>query len=649
MKILLLLTGLCLLGGCQKKTANGFLFRIEVNNKIGFIDNVGNVVIPPKFLSAGNYSEGLIAARINGLYGYVDRSGEFVIKPQFEYATDFQEGYAIVFQNKIPAYIDKNGQTPFATNYAKIMPFENGRAVVRTESDKFGLIDNNGRLLADTLYENISEIGSGLIKLSSGDNFLNRKNTVIDSLGNTVIPQGVYTEIYDFVDGYAKVSAYPEAGFDSLENSKTGFIDSKGNLLFLRNTSKIDGWLNDEMHDGLIKIDHYKYWMPGEVRGGIDTENLYPGFLNMKGEVLLNDTMVEEVTEFSSKRAFIKRRDEDFYMVDTLMNKVSDKKYKDVLNNGFHDGYALVSVGEPSKYGVIDTTGEFIVQPQFENPFSLCFVDDYLFFGIDSPTEKDPYKVLYGIAQLTGKILVEPKFDQIDYRGFNHGLLWAIIDGKQCYVDQEGDIVWQEKKNTSTSDLDIDYMKWGDFYAYSEFDKANVDVFGRSTNVQKMINDSLSFPANQLSVVVKTDHIEVIDDKWNGYKVYVANTTKDTILFDAQDNRLFMKAQALDSTGKWCDIEYLPGSFCGNSYHTLFLKETNYWEFKMPKYSGDTPTKIRIELGYYTQPNTKRRYYHPFDNNLVVYSNVFEARINNSQFWRKEGYSPLNFMDPYFD
>ncbi|MBL7973292.1 MAG: hypothetical protein JNJ85_00170 [Candidatus Kapabacteria bacterium] len=108
-----------------------------------------------------------------------------------------------------------------------------------------------------------------------------------------------------------------------------------------------------------------------------------------------------------------------------------------------------------------------------------------------------------------------------------------------------------------------------------------------------------------------------------------------------------MKVQALNSKGEWKDIEYLPSSWCGNSYHTLTLNSKHYWTFLTPVYEGEFKTKLRIELKYIdpTDKSEKRR----DKNEITVYSNEYEGSINPGQFWNKREYYPSGLMDPYND
>ncbi|WP_186774270.1 WG repeat-containing protein [Chitinophaga pinensis] len=87
------------------------LFRIREKMRTGYIDRDGNTVIAPTFVTAGDFSEGLAAARSGGYYGYIDKTGKFVIPPSYDFATEFSDNTGLVYKDGLPIYIDRQGNT----------------------------------------------------------------------------------------------------------------------------------------------------------------------------------------------------------------------------------------------------------------------------------------------------------------------------------------------------------------------------------------------------------------------------------------------------------------------------------------------------------------------------------------------------------
>ena len=103
----------------------------------------------------------------------------------------------------------------------------------------------------------------------------------------------------------------------------------------------------------------------------------------------------------------------------------------------------------------------------------------------------------------------------------------------------------------------------------------------------------------------------------------------------ASDSRLNLVQEAMDTDGTWKEIEYLPSSWCGNSYHSVYLAPHHYWEFVAPKYSGPQRTKLRFKL--------------TLSPDRVLYSTAYDGGIHPEQFTVKQGHNPTNIMDPYTD
>jgi hypothetical protein len=68
------------------------------DGRMGYVDKTGTVVIPPQFLEARDFAEGLAAVWVDALrkFGYIDRTGAMAIAPRFNQACPFSEGLAAV-------------------------------------------------------------------------------------------------------------------------------------------------------------------------------------------------------------------------------------------------------------------------------------------------------------------------------------------------------------------------------------------------------------------------------------------------------------------------------------------------------------------------------------------------------------------------
>lgn len=188
--------------------------------------------------------------------------------------------------------------------------------------------------------------------------------------------------------------------------------------------------------------------------------------------------------------------------------------------------------------------------------------------------------------------------------------------------------------------LNIDHMLRGHFYASSPASDKYMGLggWGGSGNDYHPITDEIK-PKKGIGIIVDVRDQVAIWEGVLGAKVFLYNTTSDTVFFSAQDSRLEMKIQAQDETGTWKDIQYLPSSWCGNSYHTLYLPSDHYWEFATPIFEGSFQTQLRLQATFQQEFTDCQ--------SMVVTSNTFSGRINPGQFTNKEECAPQGLMDPY--
>ncbi len=153
--------------------------------RTGYIDRDGNPVIPPAFVAAGDFSEGLAAARSGGYYGYIDKTGQFVIPPRYDFATAFSDNTGLVYKDGLPIYIDRKGNKLFDHPFLQAGPFVKGLAMVITASNKPGVINKKGVLVIDTIYTSIYPFKNNLTLV--GDQHAN-KMMLLDTAGRHITP-----------------------------------------------------------------------------------------------------------------------------------------------------------------------------------------------------------------------------------------------------------------------------------------------------------------------------------------------------------------------------------------------------------------------------------------------------------------------------
>jgi hypothetical protein len=305
----------------------------DPNQRAGFIDLDGKLVIPMTFDYVGNFNSGLAVASKNEKVGYIDASGRYVIAPQFDYAEDFSEGVAAVCYSNDGfqcGYIDTKGklitplditsmdyQTQASEGYftachgsmddcrytftktdgtpanfgdfAWADPFSEGYAAVqqRVGTDYlWGFINKKGDLVVKPMFIWVGKFGSGLAPVCIGTSTENCTIGFINTSGEFEInPQYEYFEFYDSESTWGN---YPQHGFFEglarvMVDQKIGYIDSTGKMVIQPQFTYGGNFVN-----GLARV---------KVNGKM-------GFINKKG-VLVVPAIYDSAFNFYQGRAAV--------------------------------------------------------------------------------------------------------------------------------------------------------------------------------------------------------------------------------------------------------------------------------------------------------------------------------------------------------
>lgn len=244
-------------------------------------------------------------------WGFIDITGTFVIKPAYAYVSDFNsKGIAIAIDSK--AYyetgkvylIDRTGKTvagPFTGSAPQ--NFENGYIVLKSNTG-YVLMDETAKIVlqsTNTLYA----YQDGMLRFSTvtGGKEL---YGYMDITGKIIIP-AKYQYAGEFSNGLAVVT---------INDTSYAIIDKKGKLIKVSDHYINSGDLSQDFIPYSVKIGDYDY--------------LY-GYQTTAGKI------------------------------------VTPAKYSYI--DGFKDGIAIVAESKDEeyneKYGLIDKTGKYIIQPQY--------------------------------------------------------------------------------------------------------------------------------------------------------------------------------------------------------------------------------------------------------------------------------------------
>lgn len=284
---------------------------VELNDKTGFVNSVGEIISKPQYDSVSGFSDGIswvnIGAEedydgflIGGKWGIINLKGEYIIEPIYDNMQNFNEDVSWVCKDSNTGkwgLIDKNGTQLLGFRYERCFNFHNHEALVCFNS-KWMFIDPNGTILR-TLRSDIQDIKSydcdlALIAVDGKYGFINKQGEIM------LEPQ--YEEIKNFksvawVRSEEKWNIYNKESkelikipfqIDSVEpffnneakiwlkGNKWGLINSNGVLLAEPNYDYV-GY----HREGYIWVNLGGQWGYSGIRGG------KWGLIDLKGKFIV--------------------------------------------------------------------------------------------------------------------------------------------------------------------------------------------------------------------------------------------------------------------------------------------------------------------------------------------------------------------------
>ena len=399
------------------------LAAIKIGEKWGYIDTLGNVVIPAEFDFAGNFNNGFAEVNIGGTievgrvlgvfntvlggrWGLINKTGDYIFPPKAglikgchswddslycEYyetgcAFDFHEGLSLVRIGEVFGYIDINGMYAITPKFVSAGDFHNGYAKVMYKG-KWGYINKSGQYIVKPQFDEAFDFHYGLARISIRDS-ATLKYGYIDTTGKIVIP-AQFDIACDFNRGMARVGVNIEnitANRNYVEKDKYrrkfvwGYIDRTGKYKI-----KPQFDIAEEFSEGLARVS---------IHGKI-------GYIDTTGKLQIPAQFFD--------------------------------------GYDFNEGMARVRVNE--MMGYIDTTGKFIVPPRFT--FGRDFSEGYAAVCMDCIWETEvAHGGKWGYVNRIGKLVIPMEFDYAE--SFSNGLARVSKDGKLGYIDRMGNYVWIE-------------------------------------------------------------------------------------------------------------------------------------------------------------------------------------------------------------
>lgn len=283
---------------------------------------------PRKYKFVGAESEGLIIVQDhNDKMGFIDSRGNVIISCKYKLVSPFHEGLAGVTEDLDQWYfINKRDEQVIGT-FSRVDNFENGISKVYI-NNKFGYIDRQGNEVIKIDYEDIYDLdGRGKFKNTLSENMLlvkkGKQYGFLDlSILEEVIPC-VYQEATIFSEGLAVVGKCKEGYYGSPVNCLYGYINKKGEVV----------------------ID-FKFKSAFSFSHGIATVEDFSGrkfTIDKKGDKILPYNSVELVSGFIDGIGIGKKTNGNLIYINTKFEQIIPGEYDKCSE--FENGEAVVKKG----------------------------------------------------------------------------------------------------------------------------------------------------------------------------------------------------------------------------------------------------------------------------------------------------------------
>jgi hypothetical protein len=393
----------------------------------------GSWLVEPKFDQAGSLNDGLARVRLNGKVGYIDRTGSFAIEPVFDRGGSFTPSLGRTWAGRdgIFGVIDKTGAWVFQTNYQQVqsaVAFSANNVTTPfgwdfKQSEKWGLLDLDGHIVLDADFDQpIRYCADGRLEAyknkesfyfrAGGDPLQPPDGRLVDAACYGGVPP--FTLKIGDKFGLVDASSNPltPVQFDAVTFAGPGVKNVKANGKWGRIGS--DGrWLLEPKYDYLSSgTDIFVASIDGKR-----------GFMQPDGTWLIEP-------KFDAARL----RDDDTAFVTTSgatgVVRLSDQSWVVPPRPGAMCDFNNVIVSQTDRNRVIlSKAGEVWID--IDSPRIGLNLD----FGLLTFLKEDKW----GLIDTTGQIIVEPQFDEpIYFMPKLRGVAWAKRDGNWCAIDRRG-------------------------------------------------------------------------------------------------------------------------------------------------------------------------------------------------------------------
>jgi WG repeat protein len=572
-----------------------------------FVDASGNYQ-QGVYEETGRVVNGFVAVRQNGYWGYMDNSITWRISAQYDVAFPFNGHFALVGKNKKFFLINNKGEE-ISNKIDHALPLQaNYKYAVWVKDQKYGIIDNDGTWVVDPIYESIKYDKQGVFLLRE------KSDKRHDAYYSLFTPENINIELDTNTS-----SAWFVGNGCIATVQRTNALNSK--LVFYSKTSSkmYEKPIDNASLTDIKFLGNSLFYIPTNSPNNAGSDFIDGNYIYSNG----NHSMPNFkglLLDVNFTKTGIARLRNRYIFIDYMGRIKSNYLFENLI---FHKD-------SPFFITRIDNKWKFVFKGRSDfNPLPDI---------IESIHPKGLYKQVflaktmeaegYILMDYKGRILNDTGFDHI-VSPWNNGFITLSKENKKYILSHRGIIVWNEDSSTAKNiSLNINVIH------RSNTSASKAVTYSSKSNLSKIVKNVKD------TLVLLWGEATLVDNKYNGTKLYLVNTLKNqNIKLETQDRRVKIIMEAKDENDKWKPIQYYPNSWCGNSYFNIEMPASSFFTFNIPLYSGIRKTQMRAKLTLPGQNGSTRS----------VFSDSIDISVNPGQFWVKQSYMPNGIMDPYYE
>lgn len=196
---------------------------LMVDNKWGYIDTLGKIVIPCRYTECGDFLRGSAVARQSGKFGIINKNGNEITPFKYDFLNIITSKLLVVFNGDLQddgspgtgkyGVVDYTGKFILPQQYEGFNVWQG--LILLAQNNKIGFADTSGKIIAPLQNDEMPAFREGVAAVKG-----NGKWGYVNSAGKLIAPF-IYDNAHNFVDGVGRV----------YQGDKLGFVNSKGKIL----------------------------------------------------------------------------------------------------------------------------------------------------------------------------------------------------------------------------------------------------------------------------------------------------------------------------------------------------------------------------------------------------------------------------------